>query len=224
MAQDRCRRREPVMKPSPQELASRRVLIADDDRAVRKVIAHLLSKGGFEIVTVDDGHLLRETLKRPDAPRLVLTDWQMPGTSGVEVCRELRAQPGGDRFFVLVITGNTDEASLLEALAAGANDFIRKPFSQAELLARVWAGQRVLDLQASLEAKVAELGTALAEVHTLRGLIPICMHCHRVRTDGDQWQKLEAYIEEHSEAVMSHGLCMDCLEQFYPETPETEVA
>lgn len=200
------------------------VLIADDSLSMRMVIGRTLTAGGFHVRAVNDGDLLREALKDPNVPRLVVSDWEMPGASGVEICRELRAQPGGDRFFYLVVTANTDEERLLEALDAGANDFIRKPFSAAELLARVVSGQRVLDLQASLEAKVAELGAALSEVRTLRGLIPICMHCHSVRTDGDQWQKLEVYLEEHSEAVMSHGLCEACLEKFYPEEPESEVA
>jgi sigma-B regulation protein RsbU (phosphoserine phosphatase) len=202
----------------------RRVLVADDSRSMRMLLGRTLKEGAFDVRMVEDGHALRESLKQADAPLLVVSDWQMPGPSGVEICRDLRSQPGGDRFFFLVVTANTDQDSLLAALESGANDFIRKPFSPAELLARVNAGQRVIELQASLEAKVAELAATLSEVRTLRGLIPICMHCHSVRTVGDHWQKLEAYLEEHSEAVMSHGLCEACLEKFYPEPPESEVA
>jgi DNA-binding response OmpR family regulator len=212
------------MTQTVHEAKTKRVLLADDSRSMRLVIAHALAAGGFDVRMVDDGHLLRDALLHPDAPRLVITDWQMPGPSGVEICREVRGRPGGDRFFFLVVTANTDQHHLLEALDAGANDFIRKPFSPPELLARVGAGQRVLELQATLEAKVAELSNALSEVRTLRGLIPICMHCHRVRTEEDHWQKIEAYLEERSEAVMSHGLCGECLERFYPDSPETEVA
>jgi DNA-binding response OmpR family regulator len=182
------------MTQTGRESGVKRVLLADDSRSMRLVIAHALAAGGFDVRMVDDGHLLRDALLHPDAPRLVITDWQMPGPSGVEICRELRSRPGGDRFFVLIVTGNADERHLLEALDAGANDFIRKPFSPAELLARVMAGQRVLELQATLEAKVAELSATLSEVRTLRGLIPICMHCHRVRTEADHWQKIEAYL------------------------------
>jgi DNA-binding response OmpR family regulator len=145
------------MSPAAPEPRARRVLLADDCCSMRMMIAHTLGKGGFEVVMVDDGHLLREALKHDHAPRLVVTDWQMPGPSGVEICRELRERPGGDRFFIIVVTAMTDPDRLLEALDAGANDFVKKPFVPAELLARVSAGQRVLDLQLELEAAHEEV-------------------------------------------------------------------
>ncbi len=205
-------------------VARPRVLIAEDEPTVRAVMARALAAGGFELWQAEDGQQLRELLRRPDAPRLVITDWKMPGPSGVELCRELRARPGGDGFYVLIVTAGTEPRQLLEALDAGANDFLRKPFRVLELLARARSGQRVLDLQARLEARVAELATALAEVRTLRGLIPICSHCHRIRTDDDSWQRLESYLESHSEAVLSHGLCDECLVKHYPEFGESETA
>ena len=206
------------------EGSQRRVLVADDSRSMRMLLSHTLEAGGYEVRMVEDGDQLRDALKVADAPRVVVTDWQMPGPSGVEICRDLRQRPGGERFHVIIVTANAEPDHLLEALQAGANDFIRKPFSPAELLARVNAGQRVTELQGSLETKIAELATALTEVRTLKGLIPICMHCHRIRTATDDWQKLEAYLEANSEAVVSHGLCEECLEKHYPETPESEGA
>ena len=205
------------MSPPDPGSASRTVLVADDSRAMRMVIGRTLVGGGYEVRMAEDGHMLRSALQAPDAPRLIVSDWQMPGATGLEVCRELRARPGGDAFFFVVVTANVEQEHLLEGLAAGANDFIRKPFNPAELLARVDAGRRILELQSSLEDKVRELEAALAEVHTLRGLIPICMHCHRIRTDEDNWQKLEAYLESHSGVQLSHALCAECLEKYYPE-------
>ena len=212
------------MNAPPPGSHARRVLIADDSRSMRMVIGRSLKQGGYDLQIVEDGHALREAIQRPDAPRIIVSDWVMPGPSGVDICREMRQLPGGDRFYFIVVTANTEPDHLLEALQAGADDFICKPFSSEELLARVNAGHRVVELQASLESKIAELGAALAEVRTLRGLLPICMHCHRIRTGSDDWQKLEAYLEEHSEAQMSHALCDECLEKFYPDPGSGEAA
>ena len=200
-------------------VAPRRVLVADDDPVIRIAIRRTLLEGGYAVEVVSTGTQLREALLAENAPRLVLTDWLMPGASGVEISRELRMRPEGGQFYVIVVTGCTTPADVLEALEAGADDYVPKPFTGAELLARVNAGRRIVELQEKLEARIADLAVALAEVRTLRGLIPICMHCHRIRSDADGWQKLEGYLEAHSEALLSHALCDECLETYYPEDP-----
>lgn len=210
------------MTTAARTLEPRRVVVAEDTLAMRVVMTRALTKDGYEVLQAEDGWQLQELLAQPDTPRLVITDWNMPGPSGVEICRELRARPGGEGFYVLIVTAYTEQDRLLEALEAGANDFLRKPFQVPELIARARSGQRVLDLQAGLETRVAELEAALAEVRTLRGLIPICSHCHRIHTDDDTWQKLESYLESHSEAVLSHGLCEECLEKYYPDPGDSE--
>jgi transcriptional regulator with GAF, ATPase, and Fis domain len=64
---------------------------------------------------------------------------------------------------------------------------------------------------------VAELQNALTEVRKLSGIVPICMHCKKIRDDAGYWQRVEAYIQSHSEAKFSHGICPDCREEFYPD-------
>jgi DNA-binding response OmpR family regulator len=207
------------MSATPVPTERRRVLVAEDDRVVRLAIRRTLVRGGYDVAEVEDGTRLREALRAADAPPLVVTDWLMPGATGVEIARELRARPDGGRFYIIMVTGRTERADLVEAMQAGADDYVPKPFHPGELLARVNAGRRVVDLQVRLESRIAELAAAVAEVKTLRGMIPICMHCHRIRTDREGWQKLEGYLEEHSEAVVSHALCEECLAEFYPEQP-----
>lgn len=68
-----------------------------------------------------------------------------------------------------------------------------------------------------LESKGAELRIALDEIKTLRGIIPICMHCKKIRNEDGYWEIVEKYISEHSQAQFSHSICKDCLEKFYPE-------
>jgi CheY-like chemotaxis protein len=196
------------------------VLVADDSKVERAMLEHILSREGFPIVMAVDGHAAVKVLEDPESPRLVLLDWEMPGPNGPEIVRWLRKQPHGRAAYVVLLTGKDSTDDIVEGLDSGADDFMTKPFRADELLARLRAGARVLWLQRQLAEEVARLEATMAEVRRLRGLIPICMHCHRIRTEGEHWQKLEAYIEEHSDASFSHSLCEDCLKVHYPEDPD----
>jgi len=80
----------------------------------------------------------------------------------------------------------------------------------ATMLAMIWVAMR-------LQRHIDERDQARQEVRTLSGLLPICSHCKKIRNDEGQWEKLESYISQHSEADFSHGLCPDCLAEHYPE-------
>ncbi|MBM4363842.1 MAG: diguanylate cyclase, partial [Deltaproteobacteria bacterium] len=94
---------------------------------------------------------------QPDAPRLALIDWEMPGMSGVEVCRLLRARPSAPYVYLLLCTGRDTQRHLIDGLSAGADDYVRKPFDPQELEVRLRAGRRVVILQRELLAAQAEL-------------------------------------------------------------------
>lgn len=70
-------------------------------------------------------------------------------------------------------------------------------------------------MEVELQRRLAELEQALAHVRRLQGIIPICVHCHSVRRDPETWQRLDAYVAEHSDAKFSHGICPNCLERHY---------
>ena len=93
-----------------------------------------------------------------------------------------------------------------------ADDYIVKPFDWNELRARLRIGARIVGLQQTLAARVSELQVALANVRTLKGLLPICAYCKRVRDDKDYWQQIEQYVGDHSQAEFSHGICPECLD------------
>jgi DNA repair exonuclease SbcCD ATPase subunit len=76
-------------------------------------------------------------------------------------------------------------------------------------------------MEGELRERLFELEAALAHVKQLQGIIPICAHCHAVRRAPESWQRLEAYVAEHSEATFSHGICPDCLARHYPEEGRT---
>jgi DNA-binding response OmpR family regulator len=97
-------------------------------------------------------------------------------------------------------------------LEAGADDYLIKPVDLSELRARVQVGVRVVSLQARLAEKVAELQSSLDSVRQLRGLLPICSYCKRIRDDRNYWQRVEVYVSEHTDATFTHGICPSCLE------------
>jgi YesN/AraC family two-component response regulator len=98
------------------------------------------------------------------------------------------------------------------ALEAGADDYVVKPFDQAELRARLQVGVRVLQLQTELADRVSELETALTNIRVLHGLLPICSYCKNVRDDQNYWQRVESYVESHADVQFSHSICPDCYE------------
>lgn len=193
-----------------------RVLVADDDRLQRRLLESLLTDAGYSPVLTCDGHEAMRVLQAADAPRVCLLDWEMPGPTGPEICAWLRQRPEHEGTHVIVVTGRDGRRDAVEVLRAGANDHVGKPYLKAELMARVASGARAVALQARLDAKVAELQHALSEIHQLRGLLPICSHCHRIRDVGQTWHAIEAYVEAHTGAEFSHTVCDRCLEEHYP--------
>ncbi len=189
-----------------------RVLIAEDDTVTRRLLEAFLNRWGFEVVVAPDGFAALDILQREDAPQLVILDWMMPGVSGVEICGRLRARPAPTSPYLILLTARGGPDDIVEGLSGGADDYICKPFNEAELKARVRNGVRLLELQLKLRDRVAELEQALNCVKQLQGLLPICSYCKKIRRDGDYWQQVEAYITEHSEATFSHGICPHCYE------------
>ncbi len=194
-----------------------RVLIADDDNTSRRVLSLLLGKWGYEVTAAVDGAEAWQLLQADDAPRLVLLDWQMPGLDGMQVLKKLRAADPDRRTYVLFVTTRDEKWDVVEALKAGADDYIRKPFDSDELRARVDVGRRFTELRAVLDSRVLELQDALKQVKTLQGILPVCMYCHKIRTDQESWQGMQQYVQAHTDANFSHTLCPDCLEKHYPE-------
>jgi DNA-binding response OmpR family regulator len=189
------------------------ILIADDDNASRTLLAAHLRKWGYEAVSVSDGKAAWAALTAPDAPRIAILDWMMPGMDGIEVCRRARLPEHNLMLYVILLTARDNKQDILNGLDAGADDYITKPFDPDDLRVRVRVGQRVANLQAALETRVTQLQDALAHVKTLQGLLPICAKCHRIRDDKMTWLNLERYIEQHSEARLSHGLCPLCYQE-----------
>jgi DNA-binding response OmpR family regulator len=200
-----------------------RVLVAEDDLLSRRMIEAMLEKWGYQVTTASDGDEAWELMQAEDPPKLVILDWIMPGMEGVEVCRKVRESGRSEPTYIILLTSKGEKGDIVSGLEAGADDYIAKPYDSEELRARVQVGERVIALQTALAARVKELQDALVHIKTLQGILPICMHCHKIRNDEDAWQRLESYIQDHSEAEFSHGLCPECFKKHYPEfAPERD--
>ena len=126
-----------------------KILIADDDAVSRRLLRAALGTFGHEVVEVENGAGAVAALASPDAPAFAILDWMMPDIDGLTVCRTVRQSPG--RYvYVILLTGRDAPADMIEALDAGADDFLTKPFNIGELRARLKAGERVLVLQDDL--------------------------------------------------------------------------
>ena len=187
-----------------------KVLLAEDESIPRRVLTAALAGWGYEVQAVADGLEAWQGLQGPDAARLAILDWQMPGLDGAEVCRRLRGQAAVEPTYVILLTARSSKDDVVAGLDAGANDYVTKPFDRAELHARLRVGCQVVALQRSLAARVRELEEALAQVKQLQGLLPICCYCKKIRDDQNYWQQVDGYLVAHSDVRFSHGICPDC--------------
>ena len=109
-------------------------------------------------------------------------------------------------------------------LAESASNDEVVSFDTEELNARIGVGRRVLEIQSRLARTIAELREAMSQIRTLRGIVPICMHCKNIRDDKGFWNRVEMYVSEHSDAQFSHGICPDCLRKHFPEVAKKALA
>jgi|HubBroStandDraft_5_1064220.scaffolds.fasta_scaffold10845_2 two-component system cell cycle response regulator len=127
-----------------------KILVAEDDAVSQRLLSGLLAKWGYDVLAVSDGLEAMRVLEREDSPALVILDWLMPGSDGVDVIKQLRAQQQPRYRYVLLVTSKGEKRDILTGLDAGADDYLTKPFDASELNARLRVGQRILDLQRQL--------------------------------------------------------------------------
>ena len=168
------------------------------------------------MTAAEDGLKALEALQR-ETPDILITDWMMPDLDGLQLSRQVRELDLPSYVYIILLTALTEKQRIIEGLDAGADDYITKPYDKTELMARVKAGERVIRLERTLREKNAALSDALAQVKQLKGIVPICMHCKKIRNDENYWQQVEVYVADHTEADFSHSICPQCLEKHYPD-------
>lgn len=145
-----------------------RVLAVDDSPISRKLLEYALPDSPYKLAFAKDGREAIELIKRR-MPDLVITDWELPDTSGPDLCRKIRAEFASTYTYILLLTSNADKKSLSEGLSAGSDDYLTKPFDKEELCARVAVGRRVIELHREIEAKTKRLALE-ARTDPLSGL------------------------------------------------------
>ena len=125
-------------------------LIAEDNPVFQTMLRNMLVKWGYEPVMARDGNEAWRVLESPDAPRLAILDWMMPGVDGVQLCQRVRAAGREPYLYILLLTARTQSQDLVDGMEAGADDYLTKPFNAHELRVRLRAGRRILDLQEEL--------------------------------------------------------------------------
>ncbi|HEU0106757.1 MAG TPA: response regulator [Vicinamibacteria bacterium] len=129
-----------------------KVLLAEDSGVIRILLQRVLTNWGYEVVFAEDGAQAWQILERPDSPRIALLDWMMPGLDGLEVCQRVRSAGREPRVYIILLTGKDQQKDVVRGLAAGADDYLRKPFDNAELEARIRTGRTIVELQDELVA------------------------------------------------------------------------
>src|SRR4030081_33344 len=126
-------------------------LVVDDSAVYRKLIGDHLRSWGFGVTLAADGAEAKRILDQPDTPKLVLLDWVLPDIDSTELCKRIREAGSPDTYtYVILLTGKDGRQNMLDAMQAGADDYLVKPFDEMELKARLLVGKRILDLQEEL--------------------------------------------------------------------------
>jgi YesN/AraC family two-component response regulator len=166
----------------------------------------------------------------------------MPGMDGFELCEKLKATPKTENVPVIFLTAKTQSEDIAKGFQIGAVDYVTKPFKAVELLARV---RTQLELKAASDAIIeknrclkeknnelekinADLNSALKEIKTLRGFLPVCSNCKKIRLidsnpdQSDSWVVLDTFFKKHTEAQLTHTICPKCSQKLYPQLFEEE--
>ncbi len=147
------------------------MVIADDDPVSREILGALLGKWNYHVLVATDGREAMELIRAQTQPVLAVLDWMMPGLDGIEVCRRVREI--SKSVYIILLTARNSKERIVEALEAGADDYLAKPFDKGELRARLNVGLRLLSLQSNLAARIAELEATQQENRELRLRIPL---------------------------------------------------
>lgn len=147
-----------------------KILVADDAPVSRRLLEVSLTHEGYEVVLAADGDEALRILEQKDSPRLVILDWMMPKTDGVDICRVVRKQAREPYVYLILLSAKGEQREINEGLDAGADDYMIKPFDLSELKARVRSGRRILELEEQL-LSARELLRLQATHDSLTGLL-----------------------------------------------------
>src|SRR5256885_8199840 len=129
-----------------------RILVADDSAVSRKLLEHALEHEPYQVLFAQNGAEALQIVSE-SRPQIVITDWMMPGLSGPDLCKKIRDEGNAEYTYIIVLTSSSELDRLVEGLAAGADDYLTKPFHAKELLARIGVGKRIIGMHREIQTK-----------------------------------------------------------------------
>mgnify|MGYP001591151246 FL=1 len=200
------RRSRPLSLVSPVK-----ILAVEDDAVARAVLRQALRRLGHESIEAADGDAGWEVLQT-ESVRVVVSDWMMPRSDGLELCRRIRGRARSEYiYFILLTSRDATQENQTAAADAGVDDFLTKPLDLTELWTRLRVAERILRYT--------------TQVRQLEEMLPICSYCKKIRDDQNYWQQLEGYISERTGSDFSHSICPDCYRRVVlPELEQLKVA
>lgn len=190
-----------------------RILVVDDDEIVENDIKDKLEKfEGYEVcgtATTGDGAIEQVDLNKPD---MVLMDIVLKGDmDGIDAARVIQSRYN---IPVIYLTAYSDEEKLKRAKVTEPFGYIIKPFNERELHSTIEMAMYKHKAEEERRKLIAELRDALAEVKTLRGCLPICASCKKIRDDKGYWRQIEKYLMDNTDVDFTHGICPECSKKF----------
>ena len=197
------------------------IVLVEDDYLVAELVKQILSKLdlGYKVIGKASNGIEGIELVKTLKPDLVMMDIQMPQMNGIEATKIIQEKCPTP---VIVLTSYENSELINKASDAGAAAYLIKPLQKNLVeqsitiaLARHNDIMEMRRLNNELKIKIEELEKAFAEIKILRGIIPICAACKKIRNDDGYWENVADYISKHSEAEFSHGICPDCMKKLY---------
>ncbi len=198
-----------------------RILVVEDDYLVSETIVRMLKGIHCELAGKASDGIKAVEMVCSERPDLVLMDIQMPDMDGIEAACQIQEQCPTP---IVILTAFETQELVERASEAGVCAYLTKPPTVQEIeraitiaLARHGDLVALRKMNTELETKNAELQAALDEIETLRGILPVCMYCKKIRDDTGYWEQVDIYIGRHTPAKISHGMCPDCMKEHFPD-------
>ncbi|WP_038085618.1 response regulator transcription factor [Tumebacillus flagellatus] len=183
-------------------MAASRILVVDDEESISKLVEYNLQQAGFDVLTADTGTRAYEILQETPRPDLVVLDLMLPGIGGMELCQRLRKE--GISTPIIMLTAKEDEVDRILGLEMGADDYVTKPFSPRELVARVKAVLRRANEDSGEEEGVYNCGEILLDVNRYE----VSIRGQHVDLTPREFELLH-YLAKHMGRVMSRDHLLD---------------
>ncbi|MBU1564711.1 MAG: response regulator [Proteobacteria bacterium] len=191
------------------------IMIVEDEVLIAAELAQQLNSLGYNVpVSVTSGEKALEKLAEV-TPDLILMDIQLKGElDGIETAMHIHDH---HKIPVIFLTAFADDTFLQKAKTSEPFGYLIKPIDIRELHSTIEMALFKAAAEREKEQLIRELQAALAENKILKGFIPICASCKKIRDDKGYWEQIEKYIQDHSRAIFSHSICPDCIQKLYPD-------